>query len=91
MKSGQIEKLNRIYYRGTNNRDEDQLVRAKQLRASLDHTTNKREKGISVSDVADVGKCFNYLYKLTGKEIGLGSDGEPLLDPTTVEFINWMK
>lgn len=90
MKANEIEKSNTIYYRGTNNPDEDQLVRDKELRPSLNHITNKREKGISVSDVPDVGKYFRYLYKLTGKEIGIGADGEPLLDPTTVEFIGWV-
>lgn len=86
-----LKKTSRIYYRGTNNPNEDQLVRTKQLRPSLNHITNKREQGISVSDVPDVGKYFNHLYKLTGKEIGIGADGEPLLDPTTIEFIGWVR
>lgn len=91
MKYNEIEKSNKIYYRGTNNPNESQLVRTKQLRPSLNHITNKREQGISVSDVPDVGKYFNYLYTLTGKEIGIGADGEPLLDPTTIEFIGWVR
>lgn len=90
MKYDEIKKSNKIYYRGTNNPNEDQLVRNKQLRPSLNHITNKREKGISVSDVPDVGGYFDYLYTLTGDEIGLGADGEPLLDPTTIEFIQWI-
>ena len=90
MKFNEIEKSNKIYYRGTNNPNEDSLVKNKQLQTYLNHITNKREKGISVSDVPDVGKYFNYLYTLTGKEIGIGADGEPLLDPTTIEFIEWI-
>lgn len=90
MKYNEIEKPSKIYYRGTNNPTEDQLVRNKQLQPSLNHITNKREKGISVSDVPGVGKYFDYLYTLTGEEIGLGADGEPLLDPTTIEFIGWI-
>lgn len=80
-----------VYYRGTNNSNEDQLVKSRQLRPSLNHITNKRERGISVSDVPDVGKYFDFMYMLTGTEVGEGADGEPLLDPNTVEFIKWVK
>jgi hypothetical protein len=85
-----IESKQQIYYRGTNNPNEDSLIKNKEIRPSLDHITQKREQGLSVSDVPSVGKYFKYLYKLTGKEIGLGADGEPLLDIDTVEFINWI-
>lgn len=79
------------YFRGTNNPDEESLIRNKQLRSSVNHLTNAPERGISVSDVDSVGKYFRYLYRLTGKEIGTGTDGEPLLDPTTVSFLGWIK
>lgn len=81
----------RIYYRGTNNPHEDQLVKTRQLRPSLNHLTNKREMGISVSDVPDVGNYFDFMYTLTGTEVGEGADGEPLLEPKSVEFIKWIR
>ncbi len=30
------------------------------------------------------------MYELTGKEIGTGSDGEPLLDTNTIKFTRWV-
>lgn len=85
------ESSQKVYFRGTNNSKEDELVKSKQLRPSLNHITNKREIGVSVSDVPDVGNYFQYLYKVTGTEVGTGADGEPLLDPKTIEFVKWVK
>lgn len=87
----EVKQRKKIYYRGTDNHDEDVLVGNKTLLPSLNHITNDREIGISVSDVPSVSKYFKYMYKLTGKEVGEGSDGEPLLDPATIEFIKWVK
>lgn len=81
----------KTYFRGTNNPNEDELVKRKELRPSLNHITNKREIGISVSDVPDVEKYFDYLYTITGIEVGEGADGEPLLDPKTIKFVKWIK
>jgi hypothetical protein len=81
----------KVYYRGTNNPSEDTLVKSKKLLPSLNHLTGQREKGISVSDVPDVGEYFKYLYKIKGIEIGEGADGEPLLDPNTIYFVKWVK
>ena len=80
----------KTYYRGTNNPNEETLIRTQQLRNSLNHLTGELERGISVSDVNSVGEYFQYLYKLTGAEVGIGADGEPLLDPTSVKFIKWV-
>jgi hypothetical protein len=81
----------KTYFRGTNNPKEDDLVKRKELRPSLNHVTNKREIGISVSDVPDVEKYFDYMYKISGVEVGEGADGEPLLDPKTIKFVKWVK
>jgi hypothetical protein len=81
----------KTYFRGTNNPKEDELVKSKELRPSLNHITGKRERGISVSDVPDVGNYFHYMYAITGSEVGEGADGEPLLDPKTIEFVKWIK
>ena len=79
------------YFRGTNNREEEQLIKSKSLRPSINHLTGGKEKGISVSDVPIIGKYFKHMNMLSGTEIGQGSDGEPLLDPKTVKFIRWIK
>lgn len=84
------ESNRKIYYRGTDNPDEENLVKTKTLRPSFNHVNNKQEIGISVSDVPDVKKFFKYMYQISGIEIGEGSDGEPLLDPKSVKFVTWV-
>jgi hypothetical protein len=83
--------ITKIYYRGTDNLEEEKLVKNKTIRPSINHLTNKPEKGLSVSDTKSVGKHFKYMYSLTGKEIGEGSDGEPILDISSIKFIRWIK
>jgi len=88
-------KLNTIlrngqYFRGTDNGHEEILVHNKQLRPSTNQLSGARERGISVSDTDDVRHYFRYLYILTGNEVGIGSDGEPLLDPKTIQFVRWV-
>lgn len=81
----------KTYYRGTDNPNEKKLIEEKSIRPSINHITGKPEKGLSVSDVPSVSKYFNYMYSLTGDEIGSGSDGEPLLSLESVKFIKWIK
>jgi hypothetical protein len=80
----------KTYYRGTNNKKEEHLIASGNLRNSTNHVTGEKENGLSVSDTPSVGKYFSYMYELTGKEIGTGSDGEPLLDTNTIKFIRWV-
>lgn len=81
-----VETGTRYYYRGTNNADEPELIKSGLIRPSINHLTGDYEIGLSVSDVEEpLMKYFKYVYKVTGKEIGLGSDGEPLLDIKTVK------
>lgn len=90
--STKITESTKVYYRGTNNKNEPDLITSGKLRPSIDHLTGKSESGVSVSDVPDVGKYFQYLYKVTGTELSsVGSDGEPLLDPETMKFVKWVK
>lgn len=90
--SNSTQESNKIYYRGTDNPDEQELVTSGKLNPSINHETGKPEVGVSVSDVSSVGKYFKFLYKVSGKELQhLGSDGEPLLDPTSMKFIEWVK
>ena len=79
------------YYRGTNNKSEVDLIKSGEIRPSLNHLSKGYEKGLSVSDTDSVGKYFKYLYKLRGKEVGEGSDGEPLLDIGSLEFVKWIE
>lgn len=79
-----------VYYRGTDNISEPDLIKSGQLRNSTNKLTAKEESGVSVSDVPDVKAHFKHMYKVTGKEVGIGSDGEPLLDPKTMKFVNWV-
>ena len=80
-----------VYYRGTDNKDEEELVKSKKIKPSVNHINKKYENGLSVSDTDSVGKYFKYLYKVHGKEIGEGSDGEPLLDVESLKFVDWIK
>lgn len=87
-----ITESTKVYYRGTDNKDEPALISSGTLRPSTDHLSGKTEAGVSVSDVPDVGKYFRYMYKVTGTELPeVGSDGEPLLDPNTMKFVDWVK
>jgi len=75
------------YWRATNNKNEIKLIKTGELRPSLNHADNTREKGLSVTDhlgyVAMAG--YKYGYRVRGEVIGTGSDGEPILDITTLE------
>lgn len=79
------------YYRGTNNIDEPKLIHDKLIHPSKNHLSGNREKGLSVSDTLHIAKFFKYVYKVSGNEIGTGSDGEPILDINTIKFIKWIK
>jgi len=79
------------YYRGTNNIHEPELIKNKQLRASKNHISGKHESGLSVSDTLHISNFFKYVYKVSGREIGIGSDGEPILDIESIKFIKWVK
>ena len=69
------------YWRGTNNRDEIKLIRSGQLRPSTNHADGTTEAGLSVADhlgyVMTAG--YRYGYRVRGKQIGTGSDGESIL------------
>ena len=82
---------NKIYYRGTDNPKEQYLINTETIRPSINHVTGKPEIGLSVSDVPSISKYFRYMYSLHGDEVGIGSDGEPLLSLGSIEFIEWIK
>ena len=77
----------KLYYRGTNNENERTLIKNKSIRKSLNHITGIREIGLSVSDtMTSIIEYYEYVYAVKGIEIGIGSDGEPLLDIETLEI-----
>lgn len=60
-----------------------EYARNKTLRESINHATGESEGGISVAKSPEFkGKIA---YYLKGKKIGIGTDGEPLLDPKSIE------
>jgi hypothetical protein len=86
-----------VYYRLTNNKNEIPNFYSK------NHATGNSENGLSVSTSPHYGVWgYKYAYKVKGKRIGTGSDGEPLLDPKSIEVLgkkenpnkaieNWIK
>ena len=95
---------NKLYYRGTNDKNEPEYIINGTFHLSKNHQTNKQEKGLSVADVFNnesgisvsstyeqLLKYFKYVYVISGNEVGIGSDGEPILDIKSLKFINWIK
>jgi len=69
------------WWRATNDKKEPAYVRAHTIRPSLNHADNIRERGLSVADSPHYISCgYRWAYQVSGRVIGLGSDGEPLLD-----------
>jgi len=76
-----------VYYRGTDNPKELEIAKKKQLRPSVNHRTDQKEDGVSVWEKMNYAS-HQYTYKIKGKIIGTGSDGEPLLDPSSIEVVS---
>ena len=94
---------NKLYYRGTNDKKEVDYILQNTLNPSKNHKNGKKEDGLSVADVFNdktgiavsstyeqLLKYFKYVYIVSGNEVGIGSDGEPLLDISSLEFVNWI-
>jgi hypothetical protein len=78
------------FYRATNNHNEIDLINANELKCSVNHADGYAEKGLSVTDhLGYAVMCgYKYCYRLQGDVIGIGSDGEPLLDVNTIQLID---
>lgn len=77
-----------VFYRFTNNENEAALAQRGELRPSVNHTDNVAEAGVSVASSPHYeGQGYRYGYQVRGRVIGVGSDGEPLLDPKTVRAV----
>lgn len=70
-----------FYFRATDNKKEISLIKENPNLKSKNSRDNFTEKGLSVSEHSRYKDFFNYkyVYVVTGKMIGYGSDGEPLL------------
>lgn len=74
------------FYRGSDNKKELEYIKNGTLKASKNHMTGKSEDGVSVWESPKYS--FKYMYKVSGKVVGIGSDGEPVLDPKSIKLIS---
>lgn len=76
------------YFRFTNNKDEIELAKKGLLRNSKNYAEGFNEKGLSVADGPHYAiQGYKFGYPVYGKHVGWGSDGEPLLDPKSIEVL----
>ncbi len=78
-----------IYYRACDKRELDLIKSGVILRNSRNHRDNIAESGLSVSEHMSYAVFFGceYCVEVRGNKIGRGSDGEPLIDPKTLQAI----
>lgn len=74
-----------VFYRVTSNSKEANLIKKGLIKPSINHMTGEKELGLSVWETPKY--LDKYLEKITGKVIATGSDGEPLLDVSTVKLL----
>lgn len=74
------------FYRGTDNPKEIEYLKNGTMRASTNHMTGEKEDGVSVWENSKYP--FKYQYRVTGEVAGVGSDGEPLLEPKSIKLVS---
>lgn len=74
------------FFRGTDNGKELDYLKNGTIRASTNHMTGEKEDGVSVWESPKYP--FKYQYRVSGEVVGVGSDGEPLLDPKSIKLIS---
>lgn len=74
------------FFRGTDNEKELDYLKNGTIRASKNHMTGEQEDGVSVWESPKYP--FKYQYRVSGEVIGVGSDGEPLLDPKSIKLVS---
>lgn len=73
------------FWRFTDNKAEPGLLESRMLRPSFNYADNVPEKGLSVAEGAHYGaQPYKYGYGVRGDVIAHGSDGEPILDLSSV-------
>lgn len=74
------------FFRGTDNKDEINYLKNGTMRPSTNHMTGEAEDGVSVWEYPKYS--FKYQYRVSGEIVGIGSDGEPVLDPKTIQLVS---
>lgn len=74
-----------VFYRVSSNDKEAGYIKAGKIRKSKNHFTGEKEDGLSVWET--VKYADKHLHKISGDVIGIGSDGEPILDVKSVKMI----
>lgn len=73
------------YYRVTDNPKEIELLKSGKIKKSINHMNGKEENGLSVWEIPKyTGK---YIYRVSGDVTTIGSDHEPVLDISSVKFV----
>lgn len=73
------------FYRVIGSDKEIEYIKKGTIRKSINHMTGEMEDGLSVWEIPKYGG--GKIVELTGDVISIGSDGEPLLDISTVKFV----
>lgn len=73
------------FYRVIGSDKEIDYIKKGTVKKSVNHMTGEQEAGLSVWETVKYGG--GKVVELTGDVVGLGSDGEPLLDVSTVKFV----
>ena len=74
-----------VYYRVTSNQNDAKYIKIGKIRPSKNHASGETEDGLSVWEVP---KYYDkYMERITGDIVGIGADGEPLLDVKTVKLL----
>lgn len=73
-----------VFYRGANDDKEIKYLKNGTIKPSINHRTGESEKGLSVWEYNKYS--FKHLYQVTGNVIDTGSDGEPILDVSTIKY-----
>lgn len=74
------------FFRGSDNKKDLNYLKNGTIRVSTNHMTGEKEDGVSVWESPKYP--FKYQYRVSGEVVGVGSDGEPLLDPKSIKLID---
>lgn len=75
-----------VFYRVTGNDADAGYLRDGNIRKSVNHATGQEEDGVSVWEYPKYAD--KHTHKVSGEVVGIGADGEPLLDPSTVRLVS---
>ena len=73
-----------IFWRVSSDDKEKEYIRKGTIRPSVNHATGQKEDGLSVWEIPKYAR--KNMVRVSGEVIGIGTDGEPLLDVKTVKL-----